>query len=85
MSRLKVHKAPRQSQLSKTDTGTLERNLPTRTCPVERPHMAQHGTPERTMPQGRKWQTGHPNMHKAPGKSQISKTDTDALERNGST
>ena len=37
------------------------------------------------MPQGRKWQTGHPNVHKAPEQSQLSKTNTGALERNDPT
>ena len=38
------------------------------------------------MPQGSKRQTGHPNiMHKAPGRSQLSKTHMGALERNGPT
>ena len=32
-----------------------------------------------------KWQTGRSNVHKAPEQSQLSKTDTGALERNGST
>ena len=37
-----VHKAPEQSQISKTDTGALERNGSTRTRPVGRPHMVRH-------------------------------------------
>ena len=37
------------------------------------------------MRQGRKWQVGHLNMQKAPGQSQLRKTDTGALERNGPT
>ena len=75
-----VHKALEWSQLSKTDTGALERNGPTRTRPVGRPHTARHNVPDRTMPQGIKWQTGHPNVHKAPRWSQLRKTDTGALE-----
>ena len=35
--------------------------------------------------ENQKWQTGRPNMHKAPRLSQLSKTDTGALERNGLT
>ena len=81
-----VHKGLRQSQLSKTDTGTLERNNPTRTRSIGRPHMVrQYTAPNRMMLQGRKWQMGCPNMHKALGQSQLSKTDTGALERNGLT
>ena len=41
-------------ELRKTDTGTLERNGPNRTRPVGRPHTARQGTPDRTIPQGRK-------------------------------
>ena len=37
------------------------------------------------MPQGRKWKTGRSNVHKAPEQSQLSKTDTGALERNSQT
>ena len=77
-----VHKAPGQSQLNKTDTGGLERNDPTQTRPVGRPHMVQHGVLDRTMPQGIKWKMGRLNMHKAPRRSQLSKTDTGALKRN---
>ena len=138
MGCLNVHKGLGRSQLSKTDTGTLERNSSTRpectrsidltrcdtACPTERCHkgenskwatqtctrdpgghnlakliwalsneMAQpdlnvpgratsHGAPERTMPQGIKWKMGHPNVHKEPGWTQLSKTDTGALEQN---
>ena len=82
MGCMKMHKAPRQSQLSKIDTGTLEENDPNQTCPVRRPCTTRHRTPDRMMPQGSKWKMGRPNMHKAPGRSQLSKTDTGALERN---
>ena len=34
------------------------------------------------MPHGRKWQVGGPNMHKALGRSQLSKNDTGALKQN---
>ena len=34
MGHLNMHKAPEWSQLSKTDTGTLEQNGPTRMHPV---------------------------------------------------
>ena len=37
------------------------------------------------MPQGSKWKMGHLNMHKAPRRSQLSKADTGALERNNMT
>ena len=37
------------------------------------------------MPQGRKQQTSHPNVHKAPERSQPSITNMGALERNGPT
>ena len=47
--------------------------------------VTSHGAPDRTMPQGRKQQTGHPNVHKAPWQSQPSKTDMGTLERNGPT
>ena len=48
--------------------------------------MARHDAPDRTnMPQGSKQKTGCQNVHKAPGQSQLSKTDTGALERNGPT
>ena len=80
-----MHKAPRGSEISKTDIGALEQNGPTRTCLVRRPHMARHGAPDRMMPQGRKWQTGRSNMHKALEQSQICKTDTGTLEQNSPT
>ena len=37
------------------------------------------------MQQGTKWQTGHPNLQKELKQSQLNKTDTGALERNGPT
>ena len=81
MGYLNVQREPEQSQLSKTNTGALERNRQTRTRPIERPHsMARHSAPDRAMPQGRKWKTGLLNVHKARGWSQLSKTDTGALE-----
>ena len=81
-----VHKAPGQSQLRKTDTSTLERNDPTRTCLVERPdHKARHGALDRKMPKGSKQKMGHSNVHKALVQSELSKTDTGTLERNGLT
>jgi len=73
MGRPNVHKAPGCSQLSKTDTGSLQRNGMTRTRLVRRPHTARHDAPDRTMPHGRKWQTRRPNLHKAPRRSQLSK------------
>ena len=82
MGRTNVHKAPGWSQLSKTDKGALERNDPTRTRPIRRPRTARHGAPDRMMSQGIKQKMGHRNMHKAPGHSQLRKTDTGALERN---
>ena len=82
MGRLNVHKPPGWSQLSKIDTGTLERNNATQTCLVGRPHMEQHGPPDQTMPQWRKQQMGHLNMNKASRQSQLNKTDTGALEQN---
>ena len=85
MGRLNMHKALGQSQLSKIDTGALEQNDTTRTRPIGRPHTVQHGTPDRTMPQGRKWKTSHLNVHKAPRQSQLSKIDTGTLELNGPT
>ena len=80
MGRLNVHKAPGQSQLSKTDMGTLEQNGPTSTCLVGRRHTVRHGAPNRTMPQGNKPKIGCPNVHKAPTWSQLSKTDMGTLE-----
>ena len=80
MGRMKVKKAPRWSQLNKTDTGALKRNDPTRMRPVERPHMARHGTPDRTMPHGSKWKMGCSNVHNAPGWSQLRKNDTGTLK-----
>ena len=80
MGHLNMHKGPRWSQLSKTDTGALEQNGPTRMRPVGRPRTARHGTPDRMMPQGSKQKTGRSNMYKALGQSQLSKTDTGALE-----
>ena len=75
MGRPNVHKASRQSQLSETDTGTLKQNGSNRTRPVGRPHTARHHTLDRTMPQGRKRQMGHSNVHKALVWSQLIKTD----------
>ena len=80
MGHLNVHKAPRQSQLSKNDTDALEQNDLTRTRLVGRPHTTGHGTHDRMMPQGIKWETGFPNVHKALRWSQLSKTDTGTLE-----
>ena len=78
---LNEYKAPRWSQLSKTDMGTLERNGLTRKRPVGQPdHKARHGAPGRIMPHGSKRKTGCPNVHNAPEWSQLSKTDTGALE-----
>ena len=87
MGQTSVHKAPGRSQLSKTDTGSLERNSPTGTRPIgRRPHTARHDAPERTsMPQGSKQQTSRPNVHKAPQRLELSKTNTGTLERNGPT
>ena len=81
-----MHKAPEWSQLNKTNTGALERNGPIgQTRPVERPHIARNDAPERMISQGRKQKMGHPNVHKAPRWSQLSKIDTGALEQNGAT
>ena len=44
-----------------------------------------HGPPDRTMPQARKRKMGRLNVHKAPGRSQLRKIHTFALERNDST
>ena len=47
-----------------------------------------HGATRRARPNDairEKMENGPPNMHKAPGQSQLSKTDTDALERNDPT
>ena len=85
MSHPTVHKGIGQSQLSKIDTGILERNGLTRTHLVGRPHTMRHDTPDQTMPQGSKRQTDHPNVNKAPRWSQLSKTDMGALKRNDST
>ena len=85
MGHLNMHKPLGKSQLSKSDMGALERNNLTRPRLVRRPHTARHGMPDRTMPQGRKQKIGHPNVNKAPRRSQLSKTDTSALDRNGPT
>ena len=78
-----IHKAPGQSQLSKTDTGTLERNGPTRTRLIGKPHTTRRDALNRTnMPQESKQQMIRSNVHKAPGQSQLSKTDTNTLEQN---
>ena len=77
-----MHKGLELSQLRKTDMGALERNSSTRTRPVGQPHTARHDAPNRTMPQERKYQMGHLNMHKAPGWSQLCKTKMGALKRN---
>ena len=54
-------------------------------CPVRRPHMMRHKTPDRMMPQGSKQKTGSSNMYKAPVQSQIRKNYIGTLERNSST
>ena len=80
MGRLNVHKEPGWSQITKTNTGALQQNDPTRTGPVGQPHMARHDAPDQKMPQGIKWQTGFPNVHMALEQSQLRKTDTGTLE-----
>ena len=82
---LNMHKALGRSQLSKTDTGALKRNGSTKTRLVgRRPHTARHDAPDRTnMTHERKHKMGHPNVHKALEQSQLSKTDTGTLEKNG--
>ena len=81
-----VHKAPGRSQLSKNDTGALARNGPTRpertpSHETARPERApSHGPPDRMMAQERKWKKGHPNVHKALERSQLSKNDTGTPE-----
>ena len=67
-------------------------NDPTRTDaltrhahPNARPHPAQHGTPDQMDTHGSKRQTGCPDVHKAPGRSQLSKSDTGTLEPNDPT
>ena len=80
-----MHKAPRWSQLSKTNTGALKWNGPTRMRRVGWPYTAWHDAPKKIMPQGRKSKMGHRNMHKAAEWSQLSKIDMGTLERNGPT
>ena len=66
-----MHKGPGWSQLSKADTGALKQNNLTRTCPIGPLHMARHNAPDRMMPQGRKWKTGFPKVHKVPGSDNL--------------
>ena len=80
-----MYMAPGWSQISKTDTGALELNDPTRTCLVGKPPTMRHHVPDRMIPQGIKLKTGFLNVHKAPGWSQLSKTDMGTLERNNLT
>ena len=53
--------------------------------PNERPHRGQHDAPTRTDAHGSKRQTGRPDVHKAPGRSQLSKYGTGALGPNDPT
>ena len=80
-----MHQAPGLSKLTKFYMATLKRNDLTQMRFVAHPHMTRHDTPDRTMPQGSKWKTGHLNMHKALRWSQLRKTDTGTLEQNGPT
>ena len=70
---------------SKSDKRTLGQNRATRTTPSVRPHPGRHEGPRRTNAHGSKRQTGRPDVHKAPGRSQLSKSDTGALRPNGPT
>ena len=70
---------------SKSDKRTLGQNRATRTPPSVRPHPGRHEGPRRTDAHQSKRQTGRPDVHKAPGRSQLSKSDTGALGPNDPT
>ena len=85
MGRPNMHKTPGWSQLSKSDTGALGPNNPTRARLAGCPHPARHDTPDRMDAHGRKWKMGQPNVYKAPWQSQLCKIDMVALKRNDPT
>ena len=70
---------------SKSDKRTLGQNRATRTPPSVRPHPGRHEGPRRTDAHGSKRQTGRPDVHKAPGRSQLSKYGIGALGPNDPT
>ena len=66
----------------KSDKCTLGQNRATRTPLSVRPHPGRHVAPPRTDAHGSKRQTGRLDVHKAPGRSQLSKYGTGALGPN---
>ena len=76
---------PPFTRKAKSDKRTLGQNRATRTPPSVRPHPGRHGAPPRTDAHGSKRQTGRPDVHKAPGRSQLSKYGTRALGPNDPT
>jgi len=73
---------PPFTRKAKSDKRTLGQNRATRTPPSVRPHPGRHGAPPRSDAHGSKRQTGRPDVHKAPGRSQLSKYGTGGLGPN---
>ena len=76
---------PPFTRKAKSDKRTLGQNKATRTPPSVRPHPGRHGAPPRSDKHWSKRQTGRPDVHKAPRRSQLSKHGTGGLGPNDPT